>query len=295
MTTPTIKNTPKSPKTANLPGNLKVPHSNPPIPDDSAALLSFLDGGNGLDPTMSASGPNSHPASFIQRFGLDLHTVPADHDDRAPVVVPLGAGNWSHPEPYPFAVIIALRHGEKIAAKPRVCIYVSLHNDKIYFGDGVFAVRSKCNMIVSSKPFLELSNALQLDRKDFSALLNFKDPEEPHMRTKNWHLRDTRLEVVGTQLGASAALCLFNNWAKMDKDGDMLADRMSFVLDLPEGVKEKDPEFGSRLNSFTHFCHDIGLKMRNKHNFSLQIRGLYVCLAIALQIRNTNAAVATGD
>ncbi len=296
MTTPTIKNTPKSPQNANLPGTVKAPPSNPLFAaDESSALRPKLNEGHGLSTTMSAGTPVSHPASFVQRVCIGYDTVPPDHVDHAPIVVPLGAGKWSHPEPHPFAVILALRHGERIAAKPRVCIYVSMVNGKIEFGDGVFAVRSKCSMIISATPFLELFNALRLDRRDFSALLNFKEPEEPHMRTKNWHERDTKLEVVGTQLGASAALRLFESWAKMDADGKELKERMSYVLTVPKDVREETPEFNSRVNRFTKFCHDIGLKMKNNYNFNMQLHGLRVCLAFALRVHDADAAAALGN
>ena len=119
--------------------------------------------------------------------------------------MPLGAGEWAHPEPYPYAVIFVLDPGEAVAAKPRVCIYVSLVNGHIEYGDGVFAVRSRCAMVIASTPFLQLAEALRLNRRDFSKLLNFKGTEKPHKLVKNWHELDDTMTVEASQLGAAAA------------------------------------------------------------------------------------------
>lgn len=208
-------------------------------------------------------------------------SVPDDHDPDALVTVVLGAGEWEHPEPYPFAVIIALAPGEKVCVKPRVCIYCSFVNGHIEYGDGVFAVRSECAMIIASTPFPQLAKALRLSRKDFSKLLNFNGTERPCKMVKNWHEMDDAMTVEERQLGGCAALRLLECWAQMDAKNETLAERMSSVMLMSPQVKEKATSFKARLDRFTKFCHGIDLKMKQTYDFSLLLLGMHTCIAMA--------------
>lgn len=208
--------------------------------------------------------------------------VTKSHRPDCPIVVPLLGGSTDQDDAAPFAAILALDPGAKIAAAPRLCIHVGWSDGQFWFADGVFAVRDKYPLILSTVEFPELCKALRKDRREWSRLLNFKRGQKPHLHVKNLQEGDISLTLKEEQLGAAEFLRAMLKWNTWEQEG---ADWRSRLMEIREQPKDKkQAEIDKDANTFQAKCNSLGLRKGTRLDRDDSLDRLSDCLRVAMKV-----------
>jgi len=202
-------------------------------------------------------------------------------------VIALKVSGFPWIEGSPVAAIVAVPDGVAIAAKARPCIHVFRDGGGEYsFADGVIAVKDKCIVLQSNRPWPELYKVLEKVPRDYFGLVNTSEGEPPFLRVKNL-LEDgyTADPPKGDDRYAAWALKIlfcWNRWNGQHPTG--WKERASDLYGGEAMSKMSETRFNSIVDLLQKTCTAIGLKNGRIIDFDGPYEGIVACLEAAKKI-----------
>ena len=195
------------------------------------------------------------------------------------------------PTEWPFACILALRQGEKVANNQWCCLHAFVCRDGTFeFGEGMFGTDTEITEFYGPVWWPEIARALVVTPQDYRGPLGSKANEMPFERVERWHRHGFSHPKVdpdaeGRAIKALQCIKLWDEWMETRKRHNQKGgENWTFAACLkdlyePEKLAALDELAESHGNRIKQFCHEIGLKPDKKANYKARMSALKAELA----------------